>query len=89
MVIATLVQTAEVKPDLGDIGIDANGARVGIQGIPVLVDLEVQDTDRTPESGVTAVAVYGLLICFVGFVVFLTGHVGTTKKVPTLGIVWV
>lgn len=87
LVVATLVQTPKVKPNLRDIGVDANGAGVGIQGVPVLVDLEVQNTDRTPESGVTAVAVDCLLIRFVGFVVFLTGHVGTTKKVPALGIV--
>jgi len=86
LVVAALVQTPEVEPNLRDIGVDAYSPRVSVQGIPVLVDLEVQNTDRAPESRIAAVAVYGLLIGLVGFVVFLTGHIGTTKKVPTLGV---
>ena len=86
LVVAALVQTPEIEPNLRDIGIDANSPGISVQCIPVLVDLEVQNTDRTPESRITTVAVYGLLIGLIGFVVFLTSHVGTTKKVPALGV---
>jgi hypothetical protein len=87
LVIATLVQTPQVEPNLRDIWIDTDGTRISIQGIPILVDLEIENTDRTPESGITAITIHGLLIGLVCLVVFLTSHIGTTKEVPALGIV--
>lgn len=60
---------------------------VGVPGILVLFFPEEQNTDRAPEGGITAVADYGLVIGFMSFVVFLTDSIGTTKKVPGLGVV--
>jgi len=65
LVIARLVQSAEVVPDLRYEGIETDGARVGVQSIPILVDLVIEDTDRAPECRIPAVTVYGLLVGFV------------------------
>ena len=86
LVIAALIERAEVKPYFGYVRVDANGTRIGVESIAVLVDLEVKDADRTPESRVAAVAVHCLLISFIRLVVLLASHVSTTKKVPTLRI---
>lgn len=87
LVVATLVQTPEVKPNLRDIGVYTNSTRISVQGIPVLVDLEVKDTNGAPESGVAAITIHSLLIGLVCLVVFLTCHVGAAKEVPALGVV--
>ncbi|KAH8806705.1 hypothetical protein DL96DRAFT_1562487 [Flagelloscypha sp. PMI_526] len=50
-------ERAQVKPDLRDIGINADSARVGVKDITELVDLEVQNPDRAPERGDPAVTV--------------------------------
>jgi hypothetical protein len=89
LVVTALVQTPEVEPDLRDIGINANSPRVSVQGIPILVDLEVQHSDRTPESWVTTVTINSLLISLIRLVVFLASHVGAAKEVPALGIMGV
>ena len=86
MVVAGLVEGAEIEPDLGYVGINADGAGVGIECVAVLVYLEVEDTDRTPEGGIATIAVYGLLVGFVGLVVFLASHIGATEEVPTLRV---
>ena len=41
-----------------------------------LVDLEVE-ADQVPKCGVAPISIHDLLIRFVGFVVFLAGHVST------------
>lgn len=87
LVIAALVQTSEVKPNLRYVRIDANSPRVSVQSIPILVDLEVEDSDGTPEGGVTTITIHSLLIGLVCLVIFLTSHIGTAKKIPALGIV--
>lgn len=46
--IETMVQTyqsAEIVPHFGDVRVEADGTRVGIQGITILVDLVVQHTN--------------------------------------------
>lgn len=86
LVVAALVQAAKVEPDFGDVRIDADGAGISVERVAVLVDLEVQDANGTPESRVAAVTVHGLLICFVRLVVLLTGHVRAPEKIPALGV---
>jgi hypothetical protein len=51
LVVATLIQGPKVELDFRDIGVGANGAGVGIKGVAVLVDLEVENTNRAPEHG--------------------------------------
>ena len=86
LVVAALVEGAEVEPDFGDVRVYADGAGVGVESVAVLVDLEVEHSDGAPEGGVAAVTVDGLLIGFVSFVVFLTLHVCAAEEVPALCI---
>jgi len=84
LIVAALVETTEIKPNFRHIGIDADSTRVGVKRISKLINLEVEDTDRTPESGIAAIPIYSLLISFICLIVLLACHVGTTQKVPTL-----
>ena len=86
LVITALVQGAKVEPDFGDIRADVNGTGVSIEGVAVLVDLEVEHADGAPEGRVAAVAVHGLLVGLICLVVLLTGHVCAPKKIPALSI---
>lgn len=86
LIIAGFVQSAEIVPHFGDVRVEANGTRVGIQGITILVDLVVQHTNRAPERGVLAITVHGLLVCLVRFWVLLLGHVASAEEIPALGI---
>jgi hypothetical protein len=45
LVVAALVQTSKVEPDLRDVRIDANCTRVCIKCITELIDLEVKNTN--------------------------------------------
>lgn len=58
-------KSAKIIPDLGDVGIQSDGTRVSIQCVAILVDLVVENTDRTPESGIAAITIDSLLVCFV------------------------
>ncbi len=60
MVITSLVECSEVKPDFRDVGVDSNSSRVGVKSISVLIDLVVKYTDGTPVDWVTTVAVTGV-----------------------------
>lgn len=64
-------QSAEIVPNLTNIRIEADGARVCVKRIAVLIDLVVEYTDGAPESRVTAISVDSLLIGFVRFRVLL------------------
>lgn len=86
LVVARLIQGAKVVPNLRDKGVESDGPRVGIQGVAILVDLIVQDTNRTPEGGVPAIAIDGLLVGLVSLGVLLELHVATAEQVPALGI---
>lgn len=79
-------QSAEVIPDLGDEGVQPNSPAIRIQGVPVLVDLVVQDTNGAPEGWVAAVPIYSLLICFICLRVLLLRHVASAKQVPALSV---
>jgi hypothetical protein len=89
LVVARLVQSAKVVPDFGNVGVEANGTRVRVERITVLVDLVVEHTDRTPECWVAAIAVHSLLVSFVSLGVLLLRHVASTKQVPALSIILV
>jgi hypothetical protein len=86
LVVARLVQAAEVVPYFRNVWVDADRTRVGVEGVAVLVDLEVENTNRAPECRVAAITVDGLLIRLVRLVVTLAGHERTAKKVPALGV---
>jgi hypothetical protein len=64
-------QSAEIVPDLRDVRVQANSSRVRVQGISVLVDLVIQDTNGAPKSGILPIAIHGLLIGFICFGILL------------------
>jgi hypothetical protein len=86
LLIAALVERAEIEPDFGNVRVESDGAGIGVQCVFELIDLEVKDTDGDPERRVAAIAVYGLLISFIGFIVFLRCHVSATEEIPALGV---
>ena len=69
LVVAALIERAEVEPNFRDVSVDQDGPQVRVEGITVLVDLEVQDSDRAPERWVPPITVDSLLLCFVGFAI--------------------
>jgi hypothetical protein len=87
LVVARLVQSAQVIPNFRNVRVQANCTRVGIQSIAVLVDLVVKNTNRAPEGRVAAIAIDRLLVSFVRLGVFRHGHVATTEKIPTLSVI--
>jgi hypothetical protein len=89
LVVARLVQRAEVVPNLRDVRVEANSTRVRVKRIAVLIDLVIQNTNRAPERRVTTVAVYSLLIGLIGLRVLLLRHVASAEKVPALGVILV
>lgn len=86
LVVAALIQASEVKPDFGDVGVDADGTRVSVESVTVLTDLKIEYADGAPEGRIATVPVDSLLVSLVSFVVLLTSHVGTTEKIPALCI---
>jgi hypothetical protein len=86
LVIARLVERPEVEPDFGDVRVDFDGARIGVERIAVLIYLEVQHADAAPERRVTAIAVDSLLVGLVGLLVLGHGHVGAAEQVPGLSV---
>ena len=89
LLVAALVERAQVEPNLGDVWVQPDRTRVGVEGVLELVDLEVEDTDGDPKCRIATVAVDGLLVRFVGLVVLLRGHVGTSKEIPALSVGWI
>ena len=89
LIVARLIQSAKVVPDFRNVGVEANSARVRVEGIAVLVDLVVEHTDRTPECRIAAIAVHSLLVGFVSLGILLLRHVASTKQVPALSIILV
>lgn len=79
-------QCPEVVPDLRYVRIQADSPRVCIQGIAILVDLVVQNSDRAPECRVATIAIHSLLIRFIGLGELLLCHIAAAEQVPTLGI---
>lgn len=71
-------QSAQVVPDLGNVWIEANGARVRVECIAVLVDLVIENSDRAPEGWVSPITIDSLLVRFVCFGILLLRHVAST-----------
>lgn len=86
LIIAALIETSEIEPDFGDVRVDANGARVSVEGIAVLIDVVVEDADAAPEGRIATVPIDRLLVGLVCLLVFLDGHKGTTEEIPALRI---
>jgi hypothetical protein len=86
LVVARLVQGTEIVPDLRDVGVEADGPRVSIQSITILVDLIVQHTDGAPEGRVATITVDGLLVGLICLGILLLRHVAATEEVPALRI---
>ena len=86
LIVARFVQAAEIEPYFRNEGIETNRTGVCVQGVSVLIDLVVEHTNGAPECRVLAISVHGLLICFIGLVVFLTLHERSSKQVPALCI---
>lgn len=84
LLIAALVQRPEIKPDFGNIRVEPDCARIRIECVFKLVDLEVEHADRDPKRRVPPIAVHGLLIGFVRFIVLLRRHVRAAEQVPAL-----
>lgn len=83
-------QCAKVVPDLRDIGIQANGSGICIEGVTILVDLVVQDSDGAPECRISSIAVDSLLVGLVSLWELLLCHVAASEQVPALSVlvVW-
>lgn len=62
LIVAGLVQSSKIIPDLGYIRIKANGPGVRIKRVPILVDLVIEYANGAPESRVSAVTIDSLLI---------------------------
>lgn len=86
LVVARFVQRTQIEPDLGDVRIDPNRTGVGVEGVPVLVDVVIEDADGAPECGVAAIPIDGLLVGLIRFLVLLNSHIGSAEKVPALRI---
>jgi hypothetical protein len=79
LVVTRLVQCPEIVPHLRDVRIEPDRTRVCVEGVAILVDLVVQNSDGAPKGRVTAITINGLLIRFVRFWVFLLRHVATPE----------
>jgi hypothetical protein len=71
LVVARLVQCAEVVPNLRDIWIETDGTGICIQCIPILVNLVIENSDGAPEGRVSAIAIDRLLVGLIGLGVLL------------------
>lgn len=86
LIVARFVQCSKIIPNLGDVGVESDGTRIGVQSIAILIDLVVQHANTAPECGVTSIAVDSLLVSLVCLGILLLGHVASAKKVPALCI---
>lgn len=64
-------KSAKIIPNLRDVRVQADGTRVCIESVPILVNLVIENTDRAPEGWIATVTVDGLLVCFVRLRVLL------------------
>lgn len=86
LVVARLVQGSKIVPNLRDVGVEPDGARICVQCVTVLVDLVVQHTNAAPECRVAPVTVDRLLVSLVRLGVLLLRHIASTEEVPALCI---
>lgn len=86
LVVTRFIQSTQIIPDLRDERVEADGTRISIERISILVDLVVKHTDGTPEGGISPIAVYGLLVGFVCLRILLLLHIAPAEKIPALCI---
>jgi len=86
LVVTRLVECAKIIPNFRYVRVQADCARVSVESIAVLIDLVIQNTNRAPKSGVSAIAIDSLLVCLIGLWVLLLRHVATTEEVPALRV---
>jgi hypothetical protein len=79
-------QSPEIVPDLRYVRVQTNRAGVCVQGITILVNLIVENTDRAPECRIPSISVDCLLVRFIRLWVFRLRHVTASEKIPTLSI---
>lgn len=79
-------QGTQIVPHLRNVRVEAYCSGVCVKGVTVLVDLVIEDADRTPERRVASVPVHRLLIGLVSLGIFLLGHVASAQEIPALGV---
>lgn len=82
LVVARFVESTEIEPNFGEVRVDSNRSRVGVESIMELIDIVVENSNRTPESWILAISVNSLLIRFVSFSEVARCHVGSTEEIP-------
>src|ERR1700761_3233072 len=87
MLHSSTYQSSKVIPHFGNVWIQTNSSRIRIQGISILINLVIKNTNRAPKGGISAITIDGLLVGLVSSRVFLLGHVTATKKIPALSII--
>jgi hypothetical protein len=87
---AIAYQGTKVVPNLRDVGVEADGARICIKRIAILVYLVIKNPNGAPEGRIPPIAIDRLLVSLIGLRKFLLGHVATAEEIPTLSIliVW-
>lgn len=79
LIVTSFVKCPEIEPDFGEVGMNPNRARVGIESVVKLIDVVVENSDRTPESGVLSISINSLLVSFVSFAEIVRSHVSSTE----------
>lgn len=87
LVVARLVESSKVEPDLAEVRVYPDRPRIRIECIVKLINVVVQHTDRTPERWVLAVPINSLLISFVSLAIVVCRHESTSEQVPREWIV--
>jgi hypothetical protein len=64
-------QSTQVIPDLGNIRVQPNCPRIGVECVTILVDLVIEHTNGAPERGIPAVTVNGLLVGLISLRILL------------------
>jgi len=76
---ARAYQGTKVVPNLRDVWIEADGARICIKRITILIYLIVKNPDGAPECRISPITIDGLLIGLICLGKLLLGHVATTQ----------
>lgn len=82
LIVTRLVQSAQVLPDLGDERVDADCARVGVESVVILADVEVEHANAAPVCRILAVPVHGLLVSLVCLSVVMRLHERPPEYIP-------
>lgn len=86
LLIAALVKGTKIEPNLRNVRVEPDCAGICIQGVFELANLEVENANGDPKGRITTIAIDGLLISLIRFVVFLGSHICTSEEIPTLSV---